>query len=142
MNTTTNRREILGRLTVASAVGALAVPAIPHGAAHPDAELLAAWEAWLGAFRDYRADRISDETFDAALGRIEQLLITMPAHTPEGAVVKLKVAFHDLGENLIDDSKDFMARGEPNADMLADYRHRMLWGAVEDLQRLGGRTQA
>ena len=137
--TSTNRREILGRLAVASAASALAAPTLAQSTAHPDAELLAAWEEWLAAYRGCYAGRISDETYEAAMERIDALLLTLPAHTPAGIAVKLKVAFHDLGENLIVDSQDFMVRGEPNAGMLVDQRHRMVWGAVEDLQRLGGR---
>ena len=41
-----NRRDILGRPAVVSAAGALTVPMLAHGVAHPDAELLQAGRRW------------------------------------------------------------------------------------------------
>lgn len=103
---------------------------------HPDAELLAAWEQWLATYRHSYADRVSSETHFATLDQLDAVVAGRPAQTAAGIAVKLKIAFHNLIESTRVDSEASAQNGQPTPAMLADYRQRLLWSAIEDLERM------
>lgn len=110
-----------------------------------DAELLSAFaecrggtEQWLAADPDL--DEASSEEADAALRAAEDRIFAARATTIEGVLAKLRLAFKgDVGQawsdRAIADTSHVVFR-----DGLAsgDWYTRLLWGAIDDLAKLGG----
>lgn len=107
---------------------------------HPDAELFQAWTGFVEAARGLRAcpddSEEAHEPFHAAMDRHRQCLSRTPARTIAGLAVKLRLAFtNQEGEDRA--TYDFMLHGGPRPDDLLEYDDAaLLWGSMEDAERL------
>lgn len=139
MSRNVSRRSILK-------TGAIAVVAAPSFASamepNPDAELLAAFDAWVKATRVQEALPLTlteedMKPFDDAAYRAGDLVEELPACTLQGVAAKLRFLFAKRGEGM--EHYDAILNGtEPNEDALADYRDRMTWNLIVDVERMGG----
>ena len=141
MNAT--RRTFLAQaatLPVAAAVlsAPLALPAL--AASNPDAELLAAFEEWKRAsiIAENLPDEMSEEDREPYWAKVYVALDRMgelPALTPAGATVKLRLLFAAVTE--MKESYDTIWFGtQPTDEALSDYRYRMLWSLIGDTERM------
>ena len=140
---TVNRRDILGRLAVASAVGALTVPAVAHAAAHPDAELLQAGRRWQAAGRTWlqHPDEDVSEAARVEFERLNDRITGLQAHTATGVAVSLRVAL--LHTDLMGEAEEGILCGGPcSAEMFENESQRMLWRAIATLEQLDRRVAA
>lgn len=119
-----------------TAMGASGSP-VATGPSHPDAELLAAWDQWLAAMRDSYLDRLTEAEFEEAYQSAADRIVEMPARTVAGALVKLKLGFHDVCEMPRAASVAFVFSGEPPASVLTgDHPHRALWEGIKSVEQL------
>jgi hypothetical protein len=107
----------------------------------PDAELLAAHDRWLAAWRAYEADPDESDAARASYARaitgaLEEI-DRLPAHGLRGALAKLRVA---LSEHVGGDPLELhpaSRRGEEiDPDTLPDRSARLLLEAIRTLERL------
>lgn len=113
------------------------VAAIPH----PDAELLVAWDEFC---QHYRTIDALPENDDVRAPHMEAMFAARdradgrPAFTPAGALVKAKLAF--IGYEETGKAADAMIYGKPYPaeELEKDYRDRLLWGLIGDLERMKG----
>lgn len=107
---------------------------------HPDAELFRAWTGFVEAARGLRAcpddSDEAHEPFYAAMDRCRECLSHTPARTIAGLAVKLRLAFtNQEGDDRA--TYDFMLHGGPRPHDLLEYDDAaLLWGAMEDAERL------
>lgn len=143
---TPNRRAIL-----AGAVGTAFTVASPLVAdttgINPDAELLAAWGAFVAAYRalDAAPDELTDEEREARywapIDAAEQKIMTLPAHTHAGYAVKFRLLFKRFDGSI--DAENYALFDEgPLPDSLSgtvpDGSLSMLWTMVKHAERVGG----
>lgn len=133
-----SRRALL--TGAAGAALAIAAPlAVEAAMPHPDAELLAAWEAYVAGFTALEfAPEDDDERehfwapIDAAGAKIE----TIPARTHAGYAVKLRYLFDKFDGSAA--GQDFALFNGPQPDTLQDAWLGMLWSMVEHAELVGG----
>jgi hypothetical protein len=112
----------------------------PPGQADPDAELLRAWANWLAAacMLDLAVDAPDAELeqLEWAQERIARVIEGLPAVTPAGAAVKLKLALAAIdGTGAI--RRFVTAAGPVPEPYQMDLGTRLLWGLLHDLDQLG-----
>lgn len=115
---------------------------------HPDAELLAAWEAFIQANRDFErayaampngGKEKDHEPYYRVIDFHRERIERLPAFTPAGVAVKLR---HLLAANMeCMASFDTAVYGEPVSATLAgsfdeDYRYAMMWRLIQDVERM------
>ncbi|HEX6012785.1 MAG TPA: hypothetical protein VFY87_13515 [Geminicoccaceae bacterium] len=121
---------------------------------HPDAGLLAAWERWLATDRAIEAtygtpgDTDEDDREWNSLLRelwaIEKEIATMPANTDAGLALKLRLLFVETAarnsSSYTDGHRVFLRHGEPDDEMLGETSAKLLWGAIQDVERMAARA--
>jgi hypothetical protein len=105
---------------------------------HPDAELLRTWDDFMALWRARKTDtEKDDDAFDDEAYRLEQVITWLPARTPAGLAVKLRLLFFAYQERLVE--QNFLLHGGERPDSwLGDYRERLCWNAKQDAERLAG----
>lgn len=143
-NNVSRRTFLAGATAITTTAGATAAVLGTIPATHPDAALLEAWQAYVS--RSLAIDALSPgrtnkemrpyyEAADASGARVEQL----SAKTADGIVVKLKYLLAHYSETW--DVEQAIWRGQSCEQHLSgDYRERMLWSLIADVERMGGQA--
>ena len=88
------RRNALTGATAAVAVASLPIAAM--ATTEPDAELIALGRRWIEAYGKWIGTEGGDSTLLKRATAIEDRMAEIPAHSPSGALVKLRVAAESL----------------------------------------------
>lgn len=140
------RRGALGALT--SAPVALAGPVVASTPADTDHELVEAWNLWLAQMRETQAplDSRTDEEWDALWDDVwvtEDRIAELPASGLTGLAVKMRLVLHNQFLQNLDASEAFVLDGVMIDKAQGEATGRLLWGAIEDAERLAsGRAAA
>jgi hypothetical protein len=140
-----HRRALLGALAAVPLVGAGAAVA---ASARPDAELLQAEQDWRAAFRAWSAlcrtgaEGVETDPLWHEQRRLVAVVIALPARTPAGIAVKIRMAFFQQNEGM--EIEEFLIHDGPRPDDLLDEDERhLMWQAIEALDAMpGGRAVA
>ncbi len=103
----------------------------------PDANLVSLWQQYADLWRLY--DRLpadwrdeQREPYSKMLDRLRDGIEALPAFTPAGMAVKLKLLFSYNGERWAEEA---IFLDIPCESHLGDLRDRLLWGLIQDANR-------
>jgi hypothetical protein len=146
-STTLSRRDLLTKammtapVVALAAAGTVAAVKLPH---HPDAELLAAWNEHAAIWHAMDALPRDEEHNDEHLHLLEDVsppicekIESIPATTAQGIAIKLQYLLIAFTESRWAEETVFLGRDPDKDELASDYRFRMLFDLIGDVQKMG-----